>query len=179
LSGWKLFNLAITCHNDAPEPLAGKPVSEAEVMQGFVHIHDRAKSIIRHGKDWRLWVLCDRDPVERWADGRVALLGDAAHPMLQYFAQGACMALEDAVCLSHCVDQRAGDVERALADYVKQRIVRTARVQLQSRALGEHIYHPAGAHAQVRNAIMGAKSSENYYGHLAWLYGGNGLSMEP
>lgn len=178
LSGWKLFNVVITCHNDAPEPVAGKPVSEAEVMTGFVHIHDRAKSIIRHGKDWRLWVLCDRDPVERWVDGRVALLGDAAHPMLQYFAQGACMALEDAVCLSHCVDQRAGDVEPALADYVKQRIVRTARVQLQSRALGEHIYHPAGAHAQVRNAIMSAKTSEDYYGHLAWLYGSNGLSGE-
>jgi 2-polyprenyl-6-methoxyphenol hydroxylase-like FAD-dependent oxidoreductase len=178
LSGWKLFNLVITCHNDAPEPVAGKPVPETEVMKGFVHIHDRAKTIIRHGKDWRLWVLCDRDPVERWIDGRVALLGDAAHPMLQYFAQGACMALEDAVCLSHCVDQHAGDVEHALADYVKQRVVRTARVQLQSRALGEHIYHPAGAHAQVRNAVMSAKTSEDYYGHLAWLYGGTGLSAE-
>jgi 2-polyprenyl-6-methoxyphenol hydroxylase-like FAD-dependent oxidoreductase len=178
LSGWKLFNLAITCHNDAPEPVAGKPVSEIEVMEGFRHINDRARSIIRHGKDWRLWVLCDRDPVERWVDGRVALLGDAAHPMLQYFAQGACMALEDAVCLSHCVGQHASDVEHALADYVKQRIVRTARVQLQSRALGEHIYHPAGAHAQVRNAIMSAKTSEDYYGHLAWLYGGNGLKAE-
>jgi salicylate hydroxylase len=178
LSGWKLFNLAITCHNDAPEPVAGKPVSEAEVMEGFQHIHDRAKSIIRHGKDWRLWVLCDRDPVERWVDGRVALLGDAAHPMLQYFAQGACMALEDAVCLSHCVGQHAGDVELALADYVKQRIVRTARVQLQSRELGDHIYHPAGPHAQVRNAIMSAKTSEDYYGHLAWLYGSNGLPAE-
>ena len=53
--------------------------------------------------------------------------------------------------------------------------VRTARVQLQSRAIGEHIYHPAGAHAQVRNAIMRAKTSEDYYGHLAWLYGGTGL----
>ena len=70
-------------------------------MQGFGHVHERAKEIIRHGKNWRLWVLCDRDPVERWVDGRVALLGDAAHPMLQYFAQGACQAMEDAVCLSH------------------------------------------------------------------------------
>ena len=59
------------------------------------------RDIIRHGKNWKLWVLCDRDPTERWVDGRVALLGDAAHPMLQYFAQGACQAMEDAVCLSH------------------------------------------------------------------------------
>jgi 3-hydroxybenzoate 6-monooxygenase len=108
----------------------------------------------------------------------VTLLGDAAHPMLQYFAQGACMALEDAVCLSHCLAQQPDDVERALASYTAQRLVRTAHVQLQSRALGEHIYHPAGAHAKVRNAIMSAKTSEDYYGHLAWLYGGTGLSVD-
>jgi 2-polyprenyl-6-methoxyphenol hydroxylase-like FAD-dependent oxidoreductase len=179
LSGWKVFNLVVTCHNDAPEPVAGQPVSEDEVMRGFQHIHQRAQSIIRHGKDWKLWVLCDRDPVERWIDGRVALLGDAAHPMLQYFAQGACMALEDAVCLSHCLAQQEGSVDRALAAYAAQRTIRTARVQLQSRAIGEHIYHPAGAHAQVRNAIMSAKTSDDYYGHLAWLYGGTGLAAEP
>jgi 2-polyprenyl-6-methoxyphenol hydroxylase-like FAD-dependent oxidoreductase len=89
LSGWKVFNLVVTYHNDAPEPVAGKPVSDEEVMTGFQHLHDRAKDIIRHGRNWRLWVLCDRDPMERWIDGRVALLGDAAHPMLQYFAHGA------------------------------------------------------------------------------------------
>jgi 3-hydroxybenzoate 6-monooxygenase len=174
LSGWKVFNLVVTYHNDAPEPVAGKPVSEAEVMQGFGHVHERARKIIRHGSDWRLWVLCDREPVERWVDGRTVLLGDAAHPMLQYFAQGACMALEDAVCLSHMLSS-FDDPERALEAYRAQRVVRTARVQLQSRAIGEHIYHPAGAHAQVRNAIMRAKTSEDYYGHLAWLYGGTGL----
>ncbi len=174
LSGWKVFNLVVTYHNDAPEPVAGKPVSEEEVMQGFGHVHERARKIIRHGSDWRLWVLCDREPVERWVDGRTVLLGDAAHPMLQYFAQGACMALEDAVCLSHMLSS-FDDPEPALEAYRAQRVVRTARVQLQSRAIGEHIYHPAGAHAEVRNAIMRAKTSEDYYGHLAWLYGGTGL----
>ncbi|HZY22754.1 MAG TPA: FAD-dependent monooxygenase, partial [Beijerinckiaceae bacterium] len=114
------------------------------------------------------------EPVERWVDGRAVLLGDAAHPMLQYFAQGACMALEDAVCLSHMLSSFDAP-EPALEAYRAQRVVRTARVQLQSRAIGEHIYHPAGAHAQVRNAIMRAKTSEDYYGHLAWLYGGTGL----
>jgi hypothetical protein len=88
LSGWRVFNLVVTYHNDAPEPVAGKPVSEEEVLNGFRHVHPRAQDIIRDGKDWKLWVLCDRNPVERWVDGRVALLGDAAHPMLQYFAQG-------------------------------------------------------------------------------------------
>ena len=175
LSGWKVFNLVVTCHNDAPEPVAGKPVSDDEVMRGFAHLHARAKNIIRHGRDWKLWVLCDRDPAQGWVDGRVVLLGDAAHPMLQYFAQGACMALEDAVCLSHMLDAHAGDTAAALSRYNAQRFARTARVQLLSRAIGDHIYHPAGDHARLRNAIMAAKTSADYYDHLAWLYGGTGL----
>jgi 2-polyprenyl-6-methoxyphenol hydroxylase-like FAD-dependent oxidoreductase len=175
LSGWKVFNLVVTYHNDAPEPVAGKPVTDAEVMQGFQHVHARAQDIIRHGRNWRLWVLCDRDPAERWVDGRVTLLGDAAHPMMQYFAQGACMALEDAVCLSHMLAAYPDDHAAALERYRSQRFARTARVQLQSRAIGEHIYHPSGEHARLRNAIMRAKTSEDYYRDLAWLYGGTGL----
>jgi len=175
LSGWKVFNLVVTYHNDAPAPVAGKPVSDEEVMRGFGHVHERAQDIIRHGRNWRLWVLCDRDPNERWIDGRVALLGDAAHPMLQYFAQGACQAMEDAVCLSHMLSQHPHDHAAALQNYRAQRLPRTARVQLLSRAIGEHIYHPAGEHARIRNAIMSAKTSEDYYRDLAWLYGGTGL----
>src|SRR5947207_15382225 len=89
----------------------------------------RARNIIRHGKNWKLWVLCDRDPMERWVDGRVALLGDAAHPMLQYFAQGACQAMEDAVCLSHMLGAH-DDYATALEAYRAQRFLRTAKVQL-------------------------------------------------
>jgi 3-hydroxybenzoate 6-monooxygenase len=83
LSDWKVFNLAITCDNNASEPVAGQPVGEEEVFRGFRHIHPKAQTLIRHGRNWKRWVLCDRDPVEHWVDGRVALLGDAAHPMLQ------------------------------------------------------------------------------------------------
>jgi 2-polyprenyl-6-methoxyphenol hydroxylase-like FAD-dependent oxidoreductase len=175
LSGWKVFNLVVTCHNDAPEPVAGKPVPEEEVMKGFAHIHERALDIIRHGTNWKLWVLCDRDPTERWIDGRVALLGDAAHPMLQYFAQGACQAMEDAVCLSHMLGSHGSDHAVALEKYRELRFPRTAKVQLLSRVIGEHIYHPTGEHARLRNAIMSAKSQEEWHDDLAWLYGGTGL----
>lgn len=178
LQGWRTFNLVVTCHNDAPEPVAGKPVEEAEVFAGFHHVHPMAQSIIRQGRDWKLWVLCDREPVESWVEGRVALLGDAAHPMLQYMAQGACMAMEDAVCLAHMMAAHGGEAERALPAYNAQRALRTARVQLQSRAVGEHIYHPAGAHAALRNEIMRAKSQEAWRDTLAWLYGGSGLEQE-
>jgi len=172
LSGWKVFNLVVTFHNDAPVPIAGQPVEREVVMQGFQHVSARARRIIEHGQDWKAWVLCDREPVTGWTDGRVAVLGDAAHPMLQYFAQGACMALEDAVCLSEAVHARRGDIPGALAAYAAHRLARTARVQLSSRAIGEHVYHPVGAHALVRNQIMQAKSSSDWYDTLSWLYGG-------
>ncbi len=175
LQGWKLFNLVVTYHNDAAEPVAGKPVAFEEVTRGFGHIHPRAQDIIRHGSDWKLWVLCDRDPVERWVDGRVALLGDAAHPMLQYMAQGACMAMEDGVCLAQMLADHPGRIEAALEAYRARRLLRTTRVQLMSRAMGEHVYHPAGPHALLRNAIMAAKSSAEWYETIAWLYGGTGL----
>jgi salicylate hydroxylase len=97
--------------------------------------------------------------------------------MLQYFAQGACQAMEDAVCLSHMLSRHAGDYATALEKYRNQRFPRTARVQLLSRAIGEHIYHPAGEHARLRNAIMRAKSSQDWYDDLAWLYGGTGLGQ--
>ncbi|WP_417598011.1 3-hydroxybenzoate 6-monooxygenase [Pararhodobacter oceanensis] len=175
LSGGQSFNLVVTYHNDAAAPVAGLPVSHAEVAQGFEHVHPRARQIIERGQDWKLWVLCDRDPVMDWVDGRVALLGDAAHPQLQYFAQGACMALEDAVALAHCLDG-AADKAAALVAYNDLRVLRAARIQLQSRAIGEHIYHPAGAHAALRNKVMSSRSAEQWYDQVAWLYGSTGIA---
>jgi 2-polyprenyl-6-methoxyphenol hydroxylase-like FAD-dependent oxidoreductase len=169
LSDWKVFNLVATCHDYATEPVAGVPVEHDEVLRGFRHLHPRAMSLIQRGTAWRKWVLCDREPVERWVDGRVALLGDAAHPMLQYLAQGACMALEDAVVLADAI-AHSDAIETALQVYCRRRVLRTARVQLQSRAIGEHIYHPAGVHAALRNSIMRAKSQEDWYAVLDWIY---------
>jgi salicylate hydroxylase len=175
LSGWKVFNLVVTYHNDAPEPVAGKPVPVEEVRRGFAHVCERAQNIIRHGIDWKMWVLCDREPMNDWIDGRVALLGDAAHPMLQYMAQGACMAMEDAVCLADSLARDPSDLAAGLALYRDRRVLRTARVQLTSRAIGDHVYHPDGPHAALRNAIMSAKSQADWLDVLDWLYGGNGL----
>ena len=170
LSGWKQFNLVVTYHNDAPEPVAGQPVSHEEVARGFTHVAPIARQVIEKGRDWKLWVLCDREPAQCWTEGRVALLGDAAHPMLQYMAQGACMAMEDAVALAAELGG-AADIEAALAAYARRRQLRTARVQLQSREVGRHIYHPDGAHADLRNTLMRAKAAPDWYDSLHWLYG--------
>lgn len=171
LKGWKYFNLVVTCHNDVTEAVAGKPVDREIVQRGFDHVHERARKIIDHGANWKLWVLCDREPNPGWIDGRVALLGDAAHPMLQYFAQGACMALEDGVCLARIIGE-TGINNSALLAYRDKRFARTAKVQTMSRLIGDMIYHPAGGEAAMRDAIMGAKSPADWNNTLEWIYGG-------
>ena len=90
-----------------------------------------------------------------WSSGPVTLLGDAAHPMHQYFAQGACMALEDAVCLGDRVAAAEGDFTQAFKAYQDDRIVRTGRVVVGARLMGAKVFHPAGVEAQVRNQVLG------------------------
>lgn len=176
LSDWKYFNLVITKDNDAREAVTGKPVARETVRSQFMHVSEKIRRVIDTGDDWRVWVLCDRDPVDSWVDGNVALLGDAAHPTLQYYAQGACMAMEDAVCLSHMLDNHRSDLNGALQAYQEARVVRTARVQLGSRAIGDLMFHADGVHARVRNEIMQSLTTEDYYDRIAWLYGNTGLS---
>ena len=175
IHGGKSFNLVVTYHNDALQPVAGKQVSKDVVRKGFEHVNSIAKQIIEKGKDWKLWVLCDRDPVTNWVDRKVAVLGDAAHPMLQYLAQGACMAIEDSVCLSEEVKNEKENIEQALINYQNKRMLRTARVQLHSREIGKHVYHADGVHALLRNQIMKSKTQNDWYNDIEWLYGRTGL----
>ena len=85
------------------------------------------------------------------------------------------MALEDAVCLSHNMAAHNGDIAAAFEAYRLERIVRTARVQMSSRLIGDHVYHPDGVERLVRNAVIRAKTREDFYDDLQWLYGGTGL----
>jgi 3-hydroxybenzoate 6-monooxygenase len=82
------------------------------------------------------------------------------------------------VCLSHMVEAFPDDLEKAFEAYRARRVHRTTRMQVQSRAMGEHVYHPAGAHAQLRNAVMRAKSQEEWLETLQWLYGSTGLNEQ-
>lgn len=86
------------------------------------------------------------------------------------------MAMEDAVCLSHMLDTQRGDLNGALLAYQDARLVRTARVQLGSRAIGDLMFHAEGVHARVRNEIMQSLTTEDYYDRMAWLYGSTGLT---
>ena len=176
LKDGKVFNLVVTTDNNAPEAVAGQAVAKHDVHASFPHICDRARQIIDHGENWKYWVLCYREPIANWVDGSVALLGDAAHPMLQYFAQGAAMAMEDAVCLGEMIETHGTDHVSAFAAYNRLRAPRTGRVQIGSRLIGEYIYHPDGAMADVRNVAMQANSADDFYDSLEWLYGKQALN---
>ncbi len=80
------------------------------------------------------------------------------------------MAMEDGVVLGQMIAAYPGRIDAALDAYRRHRVLRTARVQIQSRAIGDHIYHPNGPHAALRNAMMRAKSVTDWYDSLAWLY---------
>jgi salicylate hydroxylase len=120
---------------------------------------------------WRLWALHDRTPVRvasQMAQGRVALLGDAAHPMRPYLAQGAGMAIEDAQVLAQCLARSAGSVSARLQTYADQRWARNAQVQARAIRNGS-IFHAQGLVAMGRNMsmrLMGERLMD-----VPWLYG--------
>jgi 3-hydroxybenzoate 6-monooxygenase len=120
---------------------------------------------------WRRSVA-DRAPVRHWHRGRIVLLGDAAHAPLQSLAQGACMAIEDGLCLAEAIDSAAGDFAAAFRRYEALRLTRTARVQLESRALWESFYHVEDIARDVRNATVAAWDEAHIFSCLAWLYDG-------
>ncbi|MCE1238240.1 MAG: 3-hydroxybenzoate 6-monooxygenase [Hyphomicrobiales bacterium] len=174
LQGWKTFNLVATFVTDLENVGSNEPGTPEEVLGRFGDIVPRARKLLEVPKAWRRWVLGDRDPIENWTDGKVTLIGDAAHPTHQYFAQGACMALEDAVCLGDALSKNE-DFEAAFLAYQTLRIPRAYRVILSSRELGR-VYHAQGVERLVRNKWLGDKTASQFYESLAWLYGGNGLS---
>jgi salicylate hydroxylase len=139
-------------------------------MSYFTEICDRPKRLLDRPTSWKRWSTADRDPVESWSRGRTTLLGDAAHPMLQYLAQGACMAIEDAVTLGAAVRHCEFDLAAAFRLYEQSRVTRTARVVLSAREMGR-IYHAKGIERQVRNSLWRGRSAERFYDSLEWLYG--------
>ncbi|MCC6474702.1 MAG: FAD-dependent monooxygenase [Burkholderiales bacterium] len=118
----------------------------------------------------RRWPMVHRYPIAQWTRGRVTLLGDAAHPMLQYLAQGACQAIEDAVCLARKLSESGLDYERAFAAYQAARYLRTARVQTSARFFGDYVMHLSGVNRLLRNALLASRRADDFSA-LDWLYG--------
>ena len=120
---------------------------------------------------WRRSVA-DRNPIRHWYKGRIVLLGDAAHASLQSLAQGACMAIEDGFCLAELIHATNGDFAAAFHGFEALRITRTARVQLESRAIWDWLLHAEGIARDVRNATVADWDEAHMLDCLSWLYAG-------
>jgi len=170
LRGGRQYNLVVTFHSREEEEWGVRDGSKEEVLSYFEGVHPKPRQMLDRPTSWRRWATADRDPVERWSFGRATLLGDAAHPMTQYIAQGACQALEDAVALGAAYEAADGNFERAFAIYEKARIPRTARVLYSAREMGR-IYHAKGVERLVRNSLWVGRTQEQFYDAMQWLYG--------
>jgi salicylate hydroxylase len=173
LRGGEQYNVVVTFHSRDPEEWSVTEGSREEVQSYFEGVCPRARQLIDLPKSWKRWATADREPIAQWTFGRATLLGDAAHPTLQYLAQGACMALEDAVTLGEAIrvhdSVNSNDFAPAFAHYQRSRVARTARVVLSAREMGR-IFHAKDVERLVRNQLWQGRSPERFYDAMEWLY---------
>ena len=167
----EIMNLVAVFHSHRYEEGWDVYGESSELKERFSGQHAYVLDLLAKINSWKMWVLCDREPVKKWSNGRISLLGDAAHPMLQYLAQGGCMAIEDAVCLAYHLDRQSENIIEALQAYQKNRYLRTARVQLTARFYGD-VYHATGPTAELRDLTLGGRTTEQAYAGMSWLYNG-------
>lgn len=167
----ELFNLVAVFHSNKYDEGWNTFGDTAELTERFAQAVPQVRELLGKIETWKMWVLCDREPVRDWSRGRVTLAGDAAHPMLQYLAQGAGQAIEDAVVLGEALRHTGGDFERSFQLYQQERYLRTGRVQLTARFYGD-IYHASGVARELRNRMFqGGQESAGFAG-LKWMYEG-------
>jgi salicylate hydroxylase len=170
LRGGVQYNVVVTFHSREVEEWGVTEGSAEEVQSYFKDICPKARQLIELPMRWKRWATADRDPVSQWTYGRTTLLGDAAHPTTQYLAQGAGMAIEDAVTLREALKAHGNDVHQGFDLYQRSRITRTARIVLASREMGR-IYHAKGVERLVRNDLWRGRTPERFYDAMEWLYG--------
>lgn len=130
---------------------------------------DPVRDFLAVPQRWSKWALYDLAPLRQWGDGPVTLLGDAAHPMLPFLAQGAAMAIEDAAVLADAFVQHPDDAPKALRRYERARRSRTARVQRAARSNGR-AYHLRAGEALMRNLVLRAAGGKMLLWRYKWLY---------
>ncbi len=172
LRGGEQYNVVVTFHSRQREEWSVTDGSADEVRSYFDGIAPRARQLIDLPSSWKRWATADREPIGQWSFGRVTLLGDAAHPMTQYMAQGACMALEDAVTLGEALRACGDDIVSSFDLYQRSRVARAARVVLSAREMGR-IYHARGVERLVRNDLWRGRTPQQFYDAMQWLYGWN------
>lgn len=141
------------------------------LLQRFSGWSGKARDLLHAAHEWKRWALLDRAPESRWSRGRMTLLGDAAHPMLPFIAQGASQAIEDAATLAKELETaHAGpSIGAALQRYDRQRIPRTARIQRLARQQGK-LYHLSGALSGARDLALKLMPGEVLLARYGWIY---------
>lgn len=167
----ELFNLVAVFHSNKYDEGWNTFGDTAELNERFAHAVPQVKELLGKIETWKMWVLCDREPVSHWSRGRVTLLGDAAHPMLQYLAQGAGQAIEDSVVLGEALKASGGHIAQAFEKYQQARYLRTGRVQLTARFYGD-IYHASGVTRELRNRMFQSGQESAGFAGLKWMYEG-------
>jgi salicylate hydroxylase len=138
-----------------------------EISESFSPI---LRELLETPTQWKKWALYELPPLPFWHRDRIALLGDAAHPTLPFLAQGAVLALEDAVVLARCLAERSGDIPRALALYGSARRHRATRVVAAAKSNGR-IYHMDGIMAHARDASLRITPPTMLMARYDWVYG--------
>lgn len=172
LRGGEQYNVVVTFHSRKAEEWGVTEGSKEEVESYFQGISPKARQLIELPKTWKRWATADREPISNWVFGRATILGDAAHPTTQYMAQGACMAMEDAVTLGEALRACNKDWDAALQLYQKNRITRTGRIVLSGREMGR-LYHATGVERLIRNSLWKGRTQDRFYDAIEWLYGWN------
>jgi salicylate hydroxylase len=167
VNGGRDIALVVIANDKALQP-GWENVTSAEVPHNKVlDFASSVQSLIQRADEWRQWTLYSLPSLTRWSAGRAVLLGDAAHPMLPFLAQGAVMALEDAETLAECSASSRNDMKAALQKFAQQRRYRVRRVAEAS----ERIYHMTGASALARNVTMRLMPPTHVMAGFNWLYG--------
>ncbi len=168
VSGGRLINIVAFSPAGAGDLESWSAVGRVEDLAAeFAGWDPRLGELIAAAEHVGRWSVLDRSPLPRWVSGRVALLGDAAHPMLPFFAQGAGQAIEDAAVLARCVAATPADPMAALARYERVRLPRASEVQEASRGRIAHHHLPDGPAQRARDAEFAA---EDPLSHNDWIY---------
>jgi salicylate hydroxylase len=167
--GGEALNLVAVVQGGADEPGWGRAGDAATLIAAFARWAKLPQSLLEVATGWRRWSLQALRPLRRWSAGRIALLGDAAHPVLPYLAQGAALAIEDAEVLAACLEASGGDPGLAFPRYEALRSRRVRRVQRLSAHMGR-IYHLDGFRRILRNAALQRQDPSRLLSGFDWLY---------
>lgn len=167
--GGEAVNLVAIVQDEWHEPGWGAAGRPEQLLAHYAAWPPRIRNLLALPDRWLKWALYERPRLPRWSAGPVTLLGDAAHPMLPFLAQGAAMAIEDAVVLAHELGVDADRPDRAFRRYERRRIGRTARVQRTARQNGR-LYHMRGPLAFLRNQVLRHRGGEAVLERYDWLY---------